>query len=253
MPGQAGPSSSSMPGAAASIPGASMPDAAMMDTAAAYPFPALHPRLDMQQPLDIPPATTTGAGASTHGTSFDEITQLEAISQQTFEAFKNSFTFPCSHGHPSESITSFNSVLRGHYIRFDEAAKQQFQGSGDQIYAMIFSRVTELIEKVVKFCKAVPGFRDISLEDQMEVLKGATFEIVAFRAAFFIEDGHLVFFGDPHCILSFDMLAGTPLEKLFRDIERISSRLMSLNISMTEFSLVCGVLVFSAGKYPNPV
>ena len=168
----------------------------------------------------------------------DDSVVMESIANQTFSAYENTFTF--------------DHILRGNHARFDGPtpfpAPFEKASAGDEIYSILFSRVTDIIEKIVTFCKSIPGFKEITINDQMQMLKGATFEIVAVRAAFFLHNGCLVMPGDPHCILPLKKFKGTPLERVFGDIERVNGRLASLQLTGVEFSLVCGILVFSAGR-----
>ena len=174
----------------------------------------------------------------------DDTTLLESIANQTFSAYESAsnFPWPC---HPTETMPSFENVLQG-FPLFADICTQFQNATGSELYSVIFSRVTEIIEHVVKFCKQVPGFKDIAIDDQMHMLKCTIFEIIAVHAAAF---KCLVLLGEPTSILPFTMLKGTPLEGLFGDVEQVSDRLTSLQLTGVEFSLVCGILLFSAGTF----
>ena len=174
----------------------------------------------------------------------DDATLLESIANQTFSAYESAsnFPWPC---HPTETIPSFENVLQEFPLFADNCTQLQ-NATGSELYSAIFSRVTEIIEHVVKFCKQVPGFKDITIDDQMHMLKCTIFEIISVHAAAF---KCLVLLGEPTSILPFTMLKGTPLEGLFGDVEQVSDRLTSLQLTGVEFSLVCGILLFSAGTF----
>ncbi|XP_072043785.1 nuclear receptor ROR-alpha A-like [Amphiura filiformis] len=175
-----------------------------------------------------------------------DTTALEEAANQSFTSFEHAFVFQCSHGHPSESIMSHENIRHGHHM----VVTSMEPNPGMDVNKSMFQRMTGLIEKVVKFCKGVPGFRSLSLNDQMLILKGATFEIVALQTASVVdlENEMLTFLGDPHVLVPFNMLSLTPFGIMLEELKHVGSKLKSLEIRPIELSLLCGVVLLSPGR-----
>ncbi len=174
-----------------------------------------------------------------------DIAKLEETAKVSYTSFQQAFTFQCSHGYKSEPIMSHANIRNGHHM----IIKSMEPNPQMDVNNSMFQRMTGLIEKVVKFCKGVPGFKSLSLNDQMLILKAATFEIVALQTASVVDlnEKMLTFLGDPHVVVPFHMLSLTPFGSMLEELKHVGGKLKSLEIRPIELSLLCGVVLLSPG------
>uniref|UniRef100_A0A8D0H1L6 Nuclear receptor subfamily 1 group D member 2 n=1 Tax=Sphenodon punctatus TaxID=8508 RepID=A0A8D0H1L6_SPHPU len=120
--------------------------------------------------------------------------------------------------------------------------------SGHEIWEEFSMSFTPAVKEVVEFAKRVPGFRDLSQHDQVNLLKAGTFEVLMVRFAFLFDakertvtflSGKKYSLDDLH-----SMGAGDLLNSMFE----FSEKLNALQLSDEEMSLFTAVVLVSADQ-----
>ena len=198
----------------------------------------------------LPPALSLSPQSQDSG-QLPDYSPFEEVAHQCLVSYEKAFTFACKHGYPSAPIVSYDNIIKGHHVHFNQlAAMPHASGNSPNMIKMaMMQRMTGVIEKVVKFCKGVPGFKSLSMNDQMLILKAAAFEIIALNSANVVDLSNktMTFLGDPHYVVPFEMLMMTPFGSLLNEFKHIGSKLTSMRINPTELSMLCAVILLSPG------
>ena len=196
----------------------------------------------------VPSSMSLSPQVSAHLT---DSTPLEEVAHQCLASYKKAFTFACKHGYTSAPMLTFDDVInKGHHVRFNQLATipNASGNSPNMIKMAIMQRMAGIVEKVVKFCKGVPGFKNLSMNDQMLILKAAAFEIITLNSANVVDlsNNTMTFLGDPHYLVPFEMLLMTPFSLLY-EFKHVGDKLRSMQINPTELSMLCAVILLSPG------
>ncbi|XP_053119867.1 nuclear receptor subfamily 1 group D member 2 isoform X2 [Hemicordylus capensis] len=120
--------------------------------------------------------------------------------------------------------------------------------SGHEVWEEFSMSFTSAVKEVVEFAKRVPGFRDLSQHDQVNLLKAGTFEVlmVRFASLFNAKDRTVTFLSGKKYSLDdlHSMGAGDLLNSMFE----FSEKLNALNLSDEEMSLFTAVVLVSAER-----
>lgn len=84
--------------------------------------------------------------------------------------------------------------LQGAISHFEDETSLEIVGETTNLYD-ILNLPAVYIRRIIKFCKNIPAFRQLSSEDQVTILKGFAFEILAVRFMFIYDnerDGHAI-------------------------------------------------------------
>ncbi|KAG8442922.1 hypothetical protein GDO86_011655 [Hymenochirus boettgeri] len=120
--------------------------------------------------------------------------------------------------------------------------------SGPQIWEEFSMSFTPAVKEVVEFAKGIPGFKDLSQHDQVNLLKAGTFEVlmVRFASLFNAKERTVTFLsGNKYGI---DELRSMGAGDLLNSIFDFSEKLSALQLSEEEMSLFTAVVLVSAGK-----
>uniref|UniRef100_A0A3B3SEA6 Nuclear receptor subfamily 1 group D member 2-like n=1 Tax=Paramormyrops kingsleyae TaxID=1676925 RepID=A0A3B3SEA6_9TELE len=120
--------------------------------------------------------------------------------------------------------------------------------SSHEIWAEFSMSFTPAVREVVEFAKRIPGFRDLSQQDQICLLKAGTFEVLVVRfASLFDSTDRTVTFlgGEKYRVEALrSMGAGDLLTSMFE----FSEKLAALKLREEEMSLFTAVVLVSADR-----
>uniref|UniRef100_A0A8C5RKF3 Nuclear receptor subfamily 1 group D member 2 n=1 Tax=Laticauda laticaudata TaxID=8630 RepID=A0A8C5RKF3_LATLA len=120
--------------------------------------------------------------------------------------------------------------------------------SGQEVWEEFSMSFTPAVKEVVEFAKCVPGFRDLSQHDQVNLLKAGTFEVlmVRFASLFDAKDRTVTFLSGKK--YSLDDLRTMGAGDLLNSMFEFSEKLNALNLSDEEMSLFTAVVLVSAER-----
>ncbi|CAN2389747.1 RNA polymerase II-specific [Pristimantis euphronides] len=119
--------------------------------------------------------------------------------------------------------------------------------SGPQIWEEFSMSFTPAVKEVVEFAKRIPGFKDLSQYDQVNLLKAGTFEVlmVRFVSLFDAKDRTITFLsGKKYSVDELRSMGATLLNSVFEFSEKLSA----LQLSEEEMSLFTAVVLVSADR-----
>ncbi|XP_006005300.1 nuclear receptor subfamily 1 group D member 2b isoform X1 [Latimeria chalumnae] len=120
--------------------------------------------------------------------------------------------------------------------------------SGHEIWEEFSMSFTPAVREVVEFAKRIPGFRDLSQQDQVNLLKAGTFEVlmVRFASLFDAKERTVTFLsGKKYSVDALRLMgAGDLLNSMFE----FSEKLNALQLSEEEMSLFTAVVLVSADR-----
>ncbi|XP_073486340.1 nuclear receptor subfamily 1 group D member 2 isoform X2 [Aquarana catesbeiana] len=120
--------------------------------------------------------------------------------------------------------------------------------SGPQIWEEFSMSFTPAVKEVVEFAKRIPGFRDLSQYDQVNLLKAGTFEVlmVRFASLFDAKERTVTFLSGSK--YNVDELRFMGAGELLNSVFEFSEKLKALHLSEEEMSLFTAVVLVSADK-----
>uniref|UniRef100_A0A8C5KH72 Nuclear receptor subfamily 1, group D, member 2 n=2 Tax=Jaculus jaculus TaxID=51337 RepID=A0A8C5KH72_JACJA len=122
------------------------------------------------------------------------------------------------------------------------------QKSGHEVWEEFSMSFTPAVKEVVEFAKRIPGFRDLSQHDQVNLLKAGTFEVlmVRFASLFDAKERTVTFLSGKK--YSVDDLHSMGAGDLLNSMFEFSEKLNSLQLSDEEMSLFTAVVLVSADR-----
>lgn len=120
--------------------------------------------------------------------------------------------------------------------------------SGPQIWEEFSMSFTPAVKEVVEFAKRIPGFRDLSQYDQVNLLKAGTFEVlmVRFASLFDAKERTVTFLSGSK--YNVDELRFMGAGELLNSVFEFSEKLKALHLSEEEMSLFTAVVLVSADR-----
>ncbi|KAL1020882.1 hypothetical protein UPYG_G00005920 [Umbra pygmaea] len=120
--------------------------------------------------------------------------------------------------------------------------------SGQQIWESFSQCFTPAVKEVVEFAKGIPGFQELSQQDQVMLLKSGTFQVlmVRFCTLFNPEEQTVTFLNGQTYPLS--MLRGLGMGALLDAMFDFSEKLGSLKLEADEMALFMAVVLVSADR-----
>nr|DBA24937.1 TPA: hypothetical protein GDO54_012527 [Pyxicephalus adspersus] len=120
--------------------------------------------------------------------------------------------------------------------------------SGPQIWEEFSMSFTPAVKEVVEFAKRIPGFRDLSQYDQVNLLKAGTFEVlmVRFASLFDTKERTVTFLSGKK--YGVDELRSMGAGELLNSVFEFSEKLKALQLSEEEMSLFTAVVLVSADR-----
>ncbi|XP_008047263.1 nuclear receptor subfamily 1 group D member 2 [Carlito syrichta] len=120
--------------------------------------------------------------------------------------------------------------------------------SGHEIWEEFSMSFTPAVKEVVEFAKRIPGFRDLSQHDQVNLLKAGTFEVlmVRFASLFDAKERTVTFLSGKR--YSVDDLHSMGAGDLLNSMFEFSEKLNALQLSDEEMSLFTAVVLVSADR-----
>ncbi|XP_053550019.1 nuclear receptor subfamily 1 group D member 1 [Bombina bombina] len=107
---------------------------------------------------------------------------------------------------------------------------------------------TPAVREVVEFARHIPGFKDLTQQDQVTLLKAGTFEVlmVRFASLFDVQDRSLRFLSG--ATYSFPELQAMGMGELLSSMFDFSEKLASLNLSQEELGIFTALVLVSADR-----
>ncbi|XP_068092249.1 nuclear receptor subfamily 1 group D member 2 isoform X2 [Hyperolius riggenbachi] len=120
--------------------------------------------------------------------------------------------------------------------------------SGPQVWEEFSISFTPAVKEVVEFAKRIPGFKDLSQYDQVNLLKAGTFEVlmVRFASLFDAKERTVTFLSGKK--YSVDELRSMGAGGLLSSVFEFSEKLKALQLSEEEMSLFTAVVLVSADR-----
>ncbi|OCT74164.1 nuclear receptor subfamily 1 group D member 2 [Xenopus laevis] len=120
--------------------------------------------------------------------------------------------------------------------------------SGTQIWEEFSTSFTPAVKEVVEFAKGIPGFKDLSQHDQVNLLKAGTFEVlmVRFASLFDAKERTVTFLSGKK--YSVDELRSMGAGDLLNSVFEFSEKLSALQLSEEEMSMFTAVVLVSADR-----
>ncbi|XP_019065507.1 nuclear receptor subfamily 1 group D member 2 isoform X1 [Fukomys damarensis] len=150
-------------------------------------------------------------------------------------------------------------MANGHCMDFSNAYTQRVcpmskspyvdpHKSGHEIWEEFSMSFTPAVKEVVEFAKRIPGFRDLSQHDQVNLLKAGTFEVlmVRFASLFDAKERTVTFLSGKK--YSVDDLHSMGAGDLLNSMFEFSEKLNALQLSDEEMSLFTAVVLVSADR-----
>ncbi|KAF5921833.1 hypothetical protein HPG69_013007 [Diceros bicornis minor] len=150
-------------------------------------------------------------------------------------------------------------MASGHCMNFSDAYTQRVcpmskspyvdpHKSGHEIWEEFSMSFTPAVKEVVEFAKRIPGFRDLSQHDQVNLLKAGTFEVlmVRFASLFDAKERTVTFLSGKK--YSVDDLHSMGAGDLLNSMFEFSEKLNALQLSDEEMSLFTAVVLVSADR-----
>ncbi|XP_008330343.1 nuclear receptor subfamily 1 group D member 2b isoform X2 [Cynoglossus semilaevis] len=155
-------------------------------------------------------------------------------------------------------LSSVHEVQSGHWLRdgrrmylgcpMNTAPNIDSQKSGHEVWDEFMHSFTPAVREVVEFAKKIPGFRDLSQHDQVNLLKAGTFEVlvVRFASLFDAKERTVTFLGGKK--YSVDTLRSMGASEFLNSMFDFSEKLTNLGLSEEEMSLFTAVVLVSADR-----
>ncbi|OCT75859.1 nuclear receptor subfamily 1 group D member 2 [Xenopus laevis] len=120
--------------------------------------------------------------------------------------------------------------------------------SGTQIWEEFSMSFTPAVKEVVEFAKGIPGFKDLSQHDQVNLLKVGTFEVlmVRFASLFDAKERTVTFLSGKK--YSVDELRSMGAGDLLNSVFEFSEKLSALQLSEEEMSMFTAVVLVSSDR-----
>ncbi|XP_060637907.2 nuclear receptor subfamily 1 group D member 2 [Anolis sagrei] len=152
---------------------------------------------------------------------------------------------------PNESMNAYSYNTGGRMHLVCPMNKTPFVDptkSGHEVWEEFSMSFTPAVKEVVEFAKRVPGFRNLSQHDQVNLLKAGTFEVlmVRFASLFDAKDRTITFLSGKK--YSLDDLRSMGAGDLLNSMFEFSEKLNALNLSDEEMSLFTAVVLVSAER-----
>lgn len=119
---------------------------------------------------------------------------------------------------------------------------------GHEIWEEFSKSFIPAVREVVEFAKRIPGFQDLSQQDQVNLLKAGTFEVlmVRFVSLFDVKERTVTFLGGRK--YSVDLLRSIGTGELLTCMFDFSEKLTALQLNEEEMSLFTAVVLVSADR-----
>nr|AIM47944.1 NR1D1 [Pantodon buchholzi] len=120
--------------------------------------------------------------------------------------------------------------------------------SPQEIWEEFSQSFTPAVREVVEFAKHIPGFSELSQQDQVTLLKAGTFEVlmVRFASLFNVEERTVTFISGT--TYSLESLHGMGMSDLLGAMFDFSEKLSGLDLSPEELGLFTAVVLISADR-----
>lgn len=111
-----------------------------------------------------------------------------------------------------------------------------------KIWAQMVQEMEPVLNRVISFTKRIPGFSNLCLKDQTELIKQGSFEIVLARYSRLFEE-HAMFLPTMDVKLPRSMCKVMPMGSFFEEQFKFSSVFNSLNLEDGEMALLTAVMI----------
>jgi len=135
------------------------------------------------------------------------------------------------------------------YVTIYQATGIDIDGRMDMLRHMI-PCIEKAIKRFILFAKALPGFKDLSLDDQIALIKGSRFEAWLISAYKAFNPEHLIFTHVCGYTLHIDEMSRLYDRAFLLNVFSMARNLKKLNLSMEEECILKGILVLSGDRCP---
>uniref|UniRef100_A0A8C4EBH9 Vitamin D receptor n=2 Tax=Dicentrarchus labrax TaxID=13489 RepID=A0A8C4EBH9_DICLA len=201
---------------------------------------AMRPRLNDEQARII--SSLVEAHHKTYDASYSDFSRFRVSSVQSFTLYQN-------HTESVETKMNFSSLL----MMYQDGASSPDSSEEDTKLSMLphlADLVSYSIQKVIGFAKMIPGFRELTAEDQIALLKSSAIEIIMLRSnqSFSLEDMSWSCGGPDfkYCINDVTK-AGHTLE-LLEPLVKFQVGLKKLNLHEEEHVLLMAICLLSPDR-----
>ncbi|XP_041731291.2 nuclear receptor subfamily 1 group D member 2 [Coregonus clupeaformis] len=165
-----------------------------------------------------------------------------SLHHRTLNTMHNAQTVSNGYSGPSYSLQDHRTNLVTPSLYVDPRQRSQ------EIWEEFSLSFIPAVREVVGFAKSIPGFRDLSEDDQVSLLKNGTFEVLMVRfASLFDMAERTVTFLTGRCY-SLELLRSLRAGELLTSMCDFSEKLAALQLDKDEMSLFLAVVLVSADR-----
>ncbi|CAB1333415.1 unnamed protein product [Coregonus sp. 'balchen'] len=165
-----------------------------------------------------------------------------SLHHRTLNTMHNAQTVSNGYSGPSYSLQDHRTNLVTPSLYVDPRQRSQ------EIWEEFSLSFIPAVREVVGFAKSIPGFRDLSEDDQVSLLKNGTFEVLMVRfASLFDMAERTVTFLTGKCY-SLELLRSLRAGELLTSMCDFSEKLAALQLDKDEMSLFIAVVLVSADR-----
>lgn len=127
-----------------------------------------------------------------------------------------------------------------------------FRQSHEELWLECANKLTTMIQQIIEFAKMVPGFMKLSQDDQIVLLKSASFELSCLRMSrYFDLNTGQVLFGEVLMPME-AMLTNDPIErKLVQTAFEFSKAIAEMKLTENELALFSAYALLTPGNHRN--
>lgn len=110
-------------------------------------------------------------------------------------------------------------------------------------------KLTSIIQQIIEFAKAVPGFRKFSQDDQIVLLKAGSFELAVLRMTRYYDvNQNCVVYGDTLLPMEAFLTTETVEMKLVNNVFEFAKTIAELKLTDTELGLYSALVLLQADR-----
>ncbi|XP_025082341.1 probable nuclear hormone receptor HR3 isoform X1 [Pomacea canaliculata] len=118
-----------------------------------------------------------------------------------------------------------------------------------QLWVELADKITMAVQHIIEFAKMIPGFMDLSQDDQIMLLKAGSFELALLQACRVFEPlTNRIIFGDHFLPLEVFSNLNDDEKKLMSRIFEFIKSIQSMAITETEMALLSALILISADR-----
>ncbi|XP_059170952.1 peroxisome proliferator-activated receptor gamma-like [Physella acuta] len=207
----------------------------------------INTQLTPRRELDVPSETSARADTNANVINVDKL--LEEARMTPNDARKtliNQVTSAIVDAHFATTInTHANALAANERITQQKAAGELTEPENSTVvWKQFMSAMLPEVSKVINFCKKLPGFSEVELGDQMQLIKQGCFEVMVTRIAVLIDEINQEML-DPELKMrcSRDVIRNMPMGPLLDQLFEFAEKFNPLHLSDDEIGLFTAVVI----------